>query len=126
ATRQQEHTKIVAALEARAKVLEARLQAAETRVDAAKVDATEEESKAGHEITLALDPPRERGTARPADRQAAAPQWESAPAARIDVRESTPTETTVRIDVRESAPIAAPKSKRPSQFSEVPLFGSRR
>jgi formylglycine-generating enzyme required for sulfatase activity len=129
ATRQQEHTRIVAALEARAKVLDARLQAAETRVDAAKVDAIEEESKTGHEITVALDPPRERGTARPADRTAAAPQWESAPAApaaRFDVRESTPAETTVRIDVREAAPIAAPKSKRPSQFSEVPLFGSRR
>jgi sulfatase modifying factor 1 len=115
ATRQQEQTRIVAALEARAKDLEARLQAAETRVDATTGDATEEESKASHEITVALDPPRERVAARPADRQTAAPQWES-----------TPAETTVRIDVRETAPIAAPKSKRSTQFSEFPLFGSRR
>jgi formylglycine-generating enzyme required for sulfatase activity len=157
ATRQQEQTRIVAALEARAKDLEARLQAAETRVDATKVDATKEESRASHDITVALEPPRERGAARPADRQAAAPQWESAPAAttvrievreaapaataaridvreaapaattaRIDVREAAPAATTARIDVREYAPIAAPKSKRPTQFPEFPLFGSRR
>jgi sulfatase modifying factor 1 len=119
ATRQQEHARIVAALEARTKILEARLQAAETRADAA-----EEESKANHEITVAIDPPRERGTARPADPQIGAPLWESVPAA-----------TIVRIDPRETAPIAAPpiaappnvalKSRRAAQFSEFPLFGSR-
>jgi formylglycine-generating enzyme len=152
ATRQQEQTRIVAALEARAKELEARLQAAETRVDATRADATtadatKEESKASQEITVALDPPRERGAARPADRQAAAPQWESAPAAttvrvdgreaapaaapaatpaRVDGREAAPAAAPARIDVREYAPIAAPKTKRPAQFSEFPLFGSRR
>jgi formylglycine-generating enzyme required for sulfatase activity len=115
ATRQQEHTRIVAALEARAKDLEAQLQAAETRVDV-----NQYEPEAGHEITVALDPPRERGAARPADRQAAAPQaaamqWESVPAA-----------TTVRIDSREAAPIAAPKPKRAAQVSEFPVFGARR
>jgi formylglycine-generating enzyme required for sulfatase activity len=101
-TRQHEHTRIVAALEARAKDLEARLQAAETRVDVNQV-----EPKASHEITVALDPPRERG------------------AARIDVQEYAPAATTVRIDTRETAPIAALKSKRAAQFSEFPLFGSR-
>jgi formylglycine-generating enzyme required for sulfatase activity len=147
ATRQKEQATIVAALEARAKELEARLQAAETRLDATRADATKadvtkDESKASQEITVALDPPRERGAARPTDRQAAAPPWEPAlaattvridvreaapavPTARIDVREA-PAATTARIDVREYAPIAAPKFKRPAQFSEVPLFGSRR
>jgi sulfatase modifying factor 1 len=117
ATRQQEHTRIVAALEARAKDLEARLQAAETRVDVNQF-----ESKASHEITVALDPPRERGAA-PLDVQEYAP---AATTVRIDVREAAPAATTARIDVPEAAPIAAPKSKRPSQFSEFPLFGSRR
>ena len=159
ATRQKEQATIVAALEARAKELEARLRAAETRLDATRADATKaevtkEESKASQEITVALDPPHERGAARPADRQAAAPPWEAALAdttvridvreapaattARIDVREApvattaridvreAPAASTARIDVREYAPIAAPKSKRPGQFSEVPLFGSRR
>jgi formylglycine-generating enzyme required for sulfatase activity len=120
ATRQQEHTRVVAALEARTKDLEARLQAAKTPVDAA-----EEESKANQEITVAIEPPRERGTARPADPQVGAPLWESAPAS-----------TTVRIEAQERAsiaapsiaapPVAAPKSKPAAQFSEFPLFGSRR
>ncbi|HWS63231.1 MAG TPA: SUMF1/EgtB/PvdO family nonheme iron enzyme [Steroidobacteraceae bacterium] len=101
-TRQHEHTRIVAALEARAKDLEARLQAAEARVDVNQL-----ESKASHEITVAIDPPRERG------------------AARIDVQEYAPAAPTVRIDTRETAPIAALKSKRAAQFSEFPLFGSR-
>jgi formylglycine-generating enzyme required for sulfatase activity len=115
ATRQQEHTRVVAALEARTKDLEARLQAAKTPVDAA-----EEESKANQEITVAIELPRERGTARPADPQVGAPLWESAPAS-----------TTVRIEAQERASIAAPpvaarKSKPVAQFSEFPLFGSRR
>jgi formylglycine-generating enzyme required for sulfatase activity len=101
-TRQHEHTRIVAALEARAKDLEARLQAAEARVDVDQL-----ESKASHEITVAIDPPHERG------------------ATRIDVQEYAPAATTVRIDTRETAPIAALKSKRAAQFSEFPLFGSR-
>jgi sulfatase modifying factor 1 len=114
ATRQQEHTRIVAALEARTTALEAQLQAAEARVD------VNQYAGAGHEITVAIDPPRERGAARPADRQATAPQtaatqWETVPAA-----------TTVRIDPREAAPIAAPTPKRAAQFSEFPLFGARR
>jgi formylglycine-generating enzyme required for sulfatase activity len=123
ATRQQEHTRIAAALEARAKDLEARVQAAETRVDVSQF-----ESNAAHEITVALDLPRERGAARPGDRQAAAPQWESAPpatTARLDVQEYAPAATTVRIDTRETAPTAALASTRAAQFSEFPLFGSR-
>jgi len=115
-TRQQEHARIVGALEARAEALEGRLQAAEARVDAA-----EQESRDSHEITAAIDPPRERGTPRPADPQIGAPPWE----------ESAPLATTVRIDPLESAPVAAPpmaarKSKRAAQFSESPPFGPRR
>ncbi len=115
ATRQQEHTRVVAALEARTQDLEERLQAAMTLVDAA-----EEESKANQEITVAIDPPRERGTARPAEPQVGAPLWEPAPAS-----------STVRIDAQYRAPIGAPplappKSKPLAQFSESPLFGSRR
>jgi sulfatase modifying factor 1 len=116
ATRQQEHARIVAALEARAENLEGRLQAAETRVDAA-----EQESRDSHEITVAIDPPRGRGAPRPADPQIGAPPWE----------ESAPLATTVRIDPLESAPIAAPpiaapRSKRAAQFFESPPFGPRR
>jgi formylglycine-generating enzyme required for sulfatase activity len=109
ATRQREHARIVAALEARTKVLEARLQAAETRAGV-----NQDESKASHEITVALDPPRERVAAPPADRQAAPPRQEPAPAA-----------TTARIEVLEAPPYPPPKSKPAAQFSEVPLFGSR-
>jgi len=111
AARQQEHARIVAALEARTKVLEARLQAAETRAGV-----SQDESKASHEITVALDPPRERVTARPADRQAAPPRQEP----------PAPAATTARIEVLEAAPYPLPKSKPAAQFSEVPLFGSRR
>jgi formylglycine-generating enzyme len=93
ATRQQEHTGIVAALEARTRALEAQLQAAETRVDVNQYG-----SEAGHEITVAVDPPRE----------------------------SVPAATTVRIDPREAAPIAAPNLKRAAQVSEFPVFGVRR
>ena len=115
ATRQQEHTRVVAALEARTKDLEAQLQAARTQVDAAEAG-----SKAHQEITVAIDPPRDRGTTRPADPQVGEPLWEPAPAS-----------TTVRIDAQDRAliaapPIAAPKSKPVAQFSEFPLFGSRR
>jgi sulfatase modifying factor 1 len=115
ATRQQEHTRVVAVLEARTKDLEARLQAAKTHVAA-----VEEESKANQEITVAIEAPRERVSARPADPQVGAPLWEPAPAS-----------TTVRIDAQERAliaapPIAAPKSQPVAQFSEFPLFGSRR
>jgi formylglycine-generating enzyme required for sulfatase activity len=117
ATRQQEHTRIVAALEARANDLEARLQAAETRVDVNQF-----ESKASHEITVALDPPRERAPSARIDVQEYAP---AATTARIDVQEYAPAATTVRIDTRETAPPAALKSKRAAQFSEFPPFGSR-
>jgi formylglycine-generating enzyme required for sulfatase activity len=115
ATRQQEHTRVVAALEARTEDLEARLQAARTQVDAVEAG-----SKAHQEITVAIDPPRDRGTARPADPQVGEPLWEPAPAS-----------TTVRIDAQDRAliagpPIAAPKSEPVAQFSEFPLFGSRR
>jgi sulfatase modifying factor 1 len=121
AARQQEHTRIVAALEARAKALEARLQAAETRVDVSQY-----KPEAGQEITVAIDPPRERGAGAP---QAATPQWETvpaAPSARIEPWESVPAATTVRIDPREAAPIAAPKPKRAAKVSEFPVFGPRR
>jgi sulfatase modifying factor 1 len=121
AARQQEHTGIVAALEARTRALEAQLQDAATRVDV-----NQYESPAGQEITVAIDRPRERGASRPADRQAAAPQRESAPTARIDVQEYVPLATTVRIDPREAAPIAAPNLKRAAQVSEFPVFGTRR
>src|SRR5450631_1094549 len=110
ATRQQEHTKAVAALEARTKTLEAQVRAAETRVDAGKW-----ESNPNPEITVAIDPPRERVAAPPAaDRIAAATQWESGTAA-----------TIARFNAAETAPVVAPKFMGAAQFSEFPLFGSR-
>jgi formylglycine-generating enzyme required for sulfatase activity len=118
---QQEHTKSIAALQARAKVLEARLQAAETPVAVPKAESkADHEPKFSQEITVALDPPRERATARPAERQAAAPQRGPAPAAatsRIEAREAPMTAREV--------PTPAPGSARAARFSDVRLFGSR-
>jgi len=135
AARQQEHTRIVAALEARTKALEARVQTAESRVDAA-----EEESRASHEITVAIDPPRERSTARQPEPRIGPLEWESAPAAtteEFDPRETVPIQSppiasppiavpSIAERLIAKRPIAASKPKRAAQFSEVPLFGSRR
>ncbi|HLZ99486.1 MAG TPA: SUMF1/EgtB/PvdO family nonheme iron enzyme [Steroidobacteraceae bacterium] len=116
AMRQQEHARIVEALEARRKSLEARLEAAEVRAQVAAAKA-----RAGGEVTVAIDPPRDRGIPRPPDPQLGTLPWESESVA-----------TTVRIDARERAPgpppVAVPQDEPgpigPTQRSDAWETGS--
>jgi formylglycine-generating enzyme required for sulfatase activity len=104
AKRQSEHTKIVAALEARTKTLETQLQAAQLQAaqQAARVDENksepEPEATTTQEITVAIDPPK---------------------------REFRPAAVIAGFDAQPTPSMAAPESKRAVQFPQFPLFGSR-
>src|SRR5882757_268944 len=112
AARQSEHTKIVAALEARTKALEAQLQAALTRVDEKRL-----ESAATQEITVALDRPQREYRPAPAVSAFDAPPFDAAQTVSI----AAPTASIAAPAIS----IAAPESKRAAQLPEFPLFGSR-